>query len=387
MRTALRSRPIRTFLIVQFLLDVQFWFPIWLIYLLDLGFSLTTAVLADAVFRLVTVVCEFPVGVVADRVGRRRTYLTLAAMAVLTFTVITQIETVSTLFTAWVLWGVLWALASGASAPYLYELCAQDPLPVDPGKAFGLVRAAGHVSVFVSLLTAGYLYEADPRAPFAVTAALAAVALGLVLTLPEIHARPAPARLAAIAADLRAALTHPAVRRAVWIGVLLLVFGWSVRILFQPLALDLQLSARATGWMYAAFAAASVLGGLTAGHLGRRHRRAALATAFLLILASAAATSQLPALGPFVLLPVMAFGYVLGTTVLEVLTNEVSPAGTRAAMLGLVASVGGVAIAVARPGLGILSEDHPAALGFGIWALIGIPLVGLALYAIRRGEP
>ncbi|MFY1636263.1 MFS transporter [Solwaraspora sp. WMMB335] len=384
MRTALRSRPIRTFLAIQFLLEVQFWFPIWLIYLLDLGFSLTTAVLADGVFRLVTVACEFPVGVVADRVGRRRTYLALAAMAVLTFTAISQIGSVGTLFAAWVLWGVLWALTSGATAPYLYELCARDPLPVEPTKAFGLARAVGHASVFLSLLTAGYLYEADPRAPFAVTAALAAVALLLVLTLPEVPRPHAPTTLAAIAADLRAALARPAVRRAVWIAVLLLVLGWSARILFQPLALELRLSARTTGWMYAAFAAASVLGGLAAGQLSRRRRRAALATAFLLILGSLAATSQLPGLGPFLLLPVMGFGYVLGTTVLEVLTNEVTPSATRAAMFGLIAGAGGLAIAVARPGLGILVEDHPVTLGFAVWALVGVPIAALALRTVRR---
>jgi hypothetical protein len=36
MTTALRSRSIRRLAITQFPLQLQFWFPIWLIYLLDL---------------------------------------------------------------------------------------------------------------------------------------------------------------------------------------------------------------------------------------------------------------------------------------------------------------------------------------------------------------
>ncbi|MFC3501950.1 MFS transporter [Micromonospora krabiensis] len=386
MRAALRSRSIRTFLATQFLLEVQFWFPIWLIYLIDLGFSLTTAVLADAVFRIVSVLCEFPVGMAADLLGRRRTYLALAGGSVLTFALISQIRSVQMLFAAWVLWGVLWALTSGAASTYLYELCSRDHRPVDPSKAFGLMRAAGSVSVLLSLLAAGYVYEADPRLPFAVTAALAAAAFLLALTLPE-TAGPRPVgRLSSMWGGVRGALADSRVRRAVWLGVLLLLFGWSARILFQPLALELNLSAEVTGWMYAAFAAAAVLGGLAAGHVGVRRRRAGLALAFLLVLGALVALSQAPRLGPFVFLPVMGFGYALGTTLLEVLTNEVSPRPVRAMIFGVVACLAGLGIALARPALGVLATDHSTAFAAGVWSGCGAVVVALALW-LARGLP
>ncbi|SCE96653.1 Predicted arabinose efflux permease, MFS family [Micromonospora coriariae] len=384
MRTALRSRPIRTLAITQFLLEVQFWFPIWLIYLLDLGFPLATAVLADGAFRIVSVICEFPVGLVADRVGRRATYLALAGATVLTFTVITQIRSVQVLFGAWVLWGVLWALSSGAASTYLYELCAQDPLDIDPARAIGLVRAVGNVSVLVSLLAAGYLYDVDHRLPFAVTAVLAAVAFLLAYTLPEIAGSRVVATLSSVLADIRGAAADPRVRRAVRLGALLLLFGWSARILFQPLALHLGLSAQVTGWMYGVFAAASALGGLVAGYVRPAYRAGALSAAFLLILAALVATNQMDRLGPFLFLPIMGFGYTLGLTVLEVFTNEVTPRAVRATIFGVIACVGGVGIAVARPGLGMLAERHSTTFAFGIWAGIGVLLIGLAVPGIRR---
>ncbi|MEV0806337.1 MFS transporter [Micromonospora sp. NPDC050200] len=387
MRTALRSRPIRTFAITQFLLEVQFWFPVWLIYLLDLGFPLTTAVLADGVFRIIVVVCELPVGVVADLIGRRRTYLTLAAGTVLTFAAITQIQSVEMLFGAWVLWGVLWALTSGAASTYLYELCDQDELEISPAKTFGLVRAAGNASVLLSLLAAGHLYEVDPRLPFAVTAALATVAFLLALTLPEIRGPQVVSTLSSVVADIRRAATDTRIRRAGWLGILLLLFGWSARILFQPLALELGLPAKLTGSMYAAFAAASVLGGLTAGYVGRSHRRPALAAAFLLVLAALVATGQVPWLGPFLFLPLMGFGYALGTTVLEVLTNEVTPPAVRALTFGVISCLSGLGIAVARPALGILATDHSTSFAFLTWAGVGVVLVGLAVPGIRRLHP
>ncbi|MDG4788156.1 MFS transporter [Micromonospora sp. WMMD1102] len=384
MRQALRSRAVRTFAVTQFLLEVQFWFPIWLLYLLDLGFPLATAVLADGVFRIVSVACEFPVGVLADRIGRRRAYLTLAGGAVLTFAAISQVRTVQTLFAAWVLWAVLWALSSGAASAYLYELCLQDELEISPSRAFGLVRAVGSGSVLLSLLAAGYLYKTEPTLPFTVTAGLAAVAFLLALTLPEIAGSRVATTLASVAADIRAAVADVRVRRAVWLGVLLLLFGWSARILFQPLALELGLSAQVTGWMYAAFAAASVLGGLLAGYVPVPRRRIALTGSFLLVLGTLVAVSQAEWLGPFLFLPVMGFGYALGMTVLEVLTNEVTSRRVRALVFGVVASLAGVGIAVARPGLGILSERRSTGFAAGVWAGIGVVLVLLAIWQIRR---
>jgi MFS family permease len=384
MREALRSRPIRTFAAAQFLLEVQFWFPVWLIFLLDQGFSLTTAVLADGVFRIVSVLSEFPVGILADIVGRRRAYLALAGGTVLTFTLITQIENAAMLFTAWIVWGVLWALSSGAASAYLYELCLQDDLKIDPTRAFGLVRAIGNIAVLVSLLTAGYLYEVSPQLPFAITAGMAAVAVVLAYTLPEIRGPRVVTTFASVVASLREAFADHRVRRAVSLGVLLLLFGWSSRILFQPLALDLGLSTEVTGWMYAAFAAASIVGGLAAGYVGVRHRRSALTVSFLLVLATTAATGIVGWLGPFLFLPLMGFAYMLASTILEVLTNEVASPAVRATLFGAVSCIAGVGIAIARPSLGVISEEHSTAYAFGVWAVVGVVLVGLAIRGIRR---
>lgn len=387
MRTVLRSRPVRTFLITQLLLEVQFWFPVWLIYLLDLGFPLTTAVLADGVFRIIVVVCELPVGIAADLMGRRRTYLTLAAGTVLTFAAITQIRSVEMLFGTWVLWGVLWALTSGAASTYLYELCDQDELEISPAKAFGLVRAVGNASVLLSLIAAGYLYEVDRRLPFGVTAALAVVAFLLGLTLPDVRGPLVVSTWSSVVAGIRRAATDAGIRRVAWLGVLLLLFGWSARILFQPLALELGLPAKLTGSMYAAFAAASVLGGLAAGYVGRSHRRPALAAAFLLVLTALLATGQVTWLGPFLFLPLMGFGYALGTTVLEVLTNEVTPPAVRALMFGVISCLGGLGIAMARPALAVLAADHSTSFAFLTWAGVGVLVVSLAMPGIRRLHP
>jgi MFS family permease len=190
--------------------------------------------------------------------------------------------------------------------------------------------------------------------------------------------------LSATLAEIRRAVGLTEVRQVVQLSILLLLFGWSARILFQPLALDLGLSSRVTGWMYAAFAAATVLGGLAAGHLASLHARTALIGAFALVLAALTATSQLAWLAPFVFLPVMGFGYAMGMTVLEVRTNEVAPRSVRAAIFGVITCIAGIGIAVARPTVGLLSDTYSPAFAAGLWAGVGVLLVGLAALVIRR---
>ncbi|GAA1851291.1 MFS transporter [Myceligenerans crystallogenes] len=385
MRRAIRSRSVRTFAATQFLLEVQFWFPIWLIYLLDLGFSLATAVLADAVFRIVSVACELPMGVLADRIGRKRAYLLMCGLTTVTFAAITFITSTPVLFAAWIVWGILWALTSGASAPYLYEICEREGTGIDPARAFGFVRATGNFAVVCSLLAAGYLYEADHRLPFAVTAGLGALALLLAFTLPGVPVH-AGTRLSSVLGGIRGEIGVPAVRRAIWLGALLLLIGWSARILFQPLALDAGLSAQMTGWMYAAFAVATVLGSAVSGLVSHRHRRFAVVVAFASLPLTLLGTALAPELAPFGFLPVMGFGYALGTTAIEILTNEVTSRPVRGAIFGATAAFAGIGIAFARPGLGLIWEGHSAAYAAGWWALAG--LVGLAValpIALRDG--
>jgi MFS family permease len=386
MREALRSRPIRRFAAAHFLLEVQFWFPVYLIFLLDLGFSLAVAVLADGAFRLVSAVCEVPMGLLADWLGRRRTYLLLTGLTVVTFGAITQIQSVGALFAAWIVWGVLWALGSGASATYLYELIEREGPAVDAARVFGLVRALGHVAVLLSLLSAGYLYDVRPTAPFAVTAALAAVAFLLARTLPDTSAVGARTSFGSVLHEARSAAADTRIRLVVALGAVLLLLGWSPRILFQPLALELGYSAQRTGWMYAAFAAAAVLAGIVAAQVRAEHRRGALSGAFALVLVSVAVTSQLAWLGPFLLLPLLGFGYAVGITVLEVVTNEVSSPRVRTTVFSVVSLVGGLGIAVARPALGIASDVYSVPVAFGLWAAVGGALLVLALVLLRRLE-
>lgn len=388
MRATLGNRVLRRFALSQFLLEVQFWFPVWLIFLTDRGFSLTTAVLADGVFRLTVVAFEFPLGVVADRVGRRRSYLAVSVLSVATFVAVAGVRATWNLFGAWVLWGILWALTSGAGSAYLYELCRHEGMERDTLRVFGVLRAVTSSAVLMSHLAAGLLYSIDPAAPFIATAVLAAgaflVSLRLPETLPAIGLRRDLVSLRNQASQIRSALAGRAVRSAFALLVMLFVFGWSARILYQPLILHLGLSATTAGAMYFGYSAMAVIAGFYAGMgSGRRRTRVAVGAAALWL--GVAATAVFPKIAPVVFVPLTGFGYYLGWTVLEVLLNErILADRVRATLISAVGFVGGLAIAAARPLLGRVADVASAPAAFGMWAVVGAGFLAVGAVIVQR---
>ena len=385
MRTALASPVVRRVAAIQVLVDVQFWFPLWLIYLLDIGIGLGTALVADAVFRVVTLAAEIPLGKVADRIGRRRSVLLVCVGNAVVFALIALIDGAASLFAVWVLWGVVWALSTGVVSSYLYEACrAWD---IDPRGAFAVVRGTGAVGVLASLALAGYLYAVAPSAPFLLTGALALVAALVALGLAEPpKATPvvtgAPPRVRSVWSG------DPQLRRVWALLVTLIAVGWSTRILFQPLALDLRLSAAATGWFYAAFAAAGFAGQVAQAWVPARSRGRWAAGCLCLVSVTSLATAAAPVVSPWVFLPVMGFAYALGTSVLELAIHERVPDLLRSTALAAAATASGLVIAVARPGLGWATEIVSVAGVFLFWGGSGLVVsAALALWSSRQDSP
>lgn len=363
-------RPLTLFTATTFLLEVQFWFPVWLLFLLDLGFGLPTAMLADAAFRLISVALEIPIGILADRLGRKRTYLTIALLTAVSFILIAFVTSTVTLFVAWAVWGVLWALNSGTASAYAYELTA--PMgPMTGRRAFAGIRGAGQAAVFLSLVTAGILFAVDPRLPFLVTALMALVAALLILGLPDTsNDSPTDIPVSRILPTISMLKAWP----VVLLGVLFFSYGWSVQILVQPLALDLGIPPEATGFMYAGMALAGMSTTFLAGWIPRRLVHSAPVWALALTAAGCTGTWVAPELAPYMWLPIISAAWGLGWTALEFAVSSATPSAMRATTLSIIAGLGGLVIAVSRPTLGLLSDAFDSAHAYGVWALVGLGL-------------
>lgn len=366
---------------VRLLLDVQFWFPVWLILLLDRGFGLGEAALVDGLFRLVVVLAELPAGRLCDRLGRRRTVIIVCLATTVVFTLIGIVDSLPLLILTWIAWGLLWAMASGVDTAYSWEL-AQQEAPGTAEQYLGRTRAITGTAGVLSLLTAGWLYTIHPGLPFWLTAALALLALAITLTLPDID----PERVSPGTVDsssLRRALADPRVRNGVALAAVVLVCGWSLQILVQPIALEIGLEPGSTGVVYALFAIAGGVGGVLGARMSSVSRPWVQVTMLVLALAclgiGLVRFLGVEMLAVWVLLPLIGVMHAIAKTITDIWLAGMLGPRVLATVLSVVSLVGGVAIAAARPALVLLSGEIGAGYSFAVWG--GVCVLGAGALA------
>lgn len=361
-------------------LEVQFWFPVWLLFLLDRGFTIGQAALADAVFRIVATIGEVPAGWLSDRIGRKKSlYLTLVGTAV-TFFLIAAVTTMPGLILAWTVWGVLWALVSGLLTAYGWELGHDSP---EGGAEYVRVRRiCAAIAMLVSLVSAGSLYEISVTLPFTLTAVLALAVIPLAVSLPEVSAtQQHQARV-----PVRAALTG-GMRTAIAAGAIVLVAGWSIQMVFQPLGLEVGLSPANISFLFAGFAVAQLVGAWLVGRIRwDRDTVLVLSVAGLALMCFGVWAPGLHQSVALLSLVTLGLFYAVGTTYCDIWVSELSTAKNRAMMLSLVSLTGGIVMVGTRPLLGLIADAWDAHAAFGVWAAVCAALTFALWVVLKRGR-
>lgn len=382
--------PLGRLLGVRILLDVQFWFPTWMIFLLEQGYTPMQAAAVDAVFHAVLVLAEVPMGHLMDRIGRKRALLATCALTVLVFAGIGLVSSVWLMAVVWGVWGMLWALASGLDSTYAWELAESRPEELSPSRYLGRTRLAGGLAGVVSLLSAGLLLEVWPPLPYLVTSGLGLIALLVAVTVPSV---PVPAAHASAASpdSLRSSLRIPAVRTGIMLAAIVLTVGISIRILIQPLGLQMGLGAAAIGVGYGMIAVAVALGGWLATRLApRRHARWIVFSIILMALSYVlvALTAHLGQawLTLLIVLPVGTAAFGLGKTITDIwLIDAVGPRW-RATVLSLASAANGLAMVGLRPVIVAAGDAAGHSTAFFGWGVLS-GLCGLLCFVLLRRVP
>lgn len=152
MRSALRNIYSYTFLYSFLLLN-----PIWVLYLLGLGFNLFIVTLLDVVFYVTIVLASIPTGRFADRIGRKTALLVssiLTGLGIFFFGIFTSLLGIAV---SYVLWGIGAAIYSSALESLTYEYSKSRGLRYL--EIIGMVNFLSAVSIAIASLIGGYIGE------------------------------------------------------------------------------------------------------------------------------------------------------------------------------------------------------------------------------------
>jgi MFS family permease len=383
----MNARTLAVFRLYQLFNGMIFEGPIWAVFLLSRGLTLTQFGFVEATLHVGMLLAQIPTGALADALGRRRLLMCAGFFAATAELGYVYAPGFALICVAGGIHGVAFALRTGADEAYLFDSLAHDDahalFPRMLGGLWAVFQFAGAVSFMAGGLIATY---SRPLA-FWLTAVCALLASAIATRLPDDARGGARAGVTVAASGLRALFHAPR------LGVLTL--AWSV-----------YWAAVTSWWYYAAplFHAKGasdallgfVLGGAMlassgfswiGGRIGERvPLTAAVAVASLAAAVGLVAGAELPGLaGPVVLLMVIAGAPELVYVTLSTYLQHNTRSEYRATSMSIAEGCFSIQMLWLFPLTGFVIEHHGYPLGFGLCAALII--VGAVMFIASQRLP
>ena len=181
----MHARTLTIFRLYQLFNGIIFTGPVWAVYLLSRGLTLTQFGLVEAALHVGMLVAQVPTGALADALGRRR--LLVAAGF---FTAVGELGYVyapgfGLICLAGAIHGVAFALRTGADEAYLFDALAHDDAQAQFPRMLGGLWAVFQFASAISFLAGGLIATWSRPAAFWLTAICSLIASGIASRLPD----------------------------------------------------------------------------------------------------------------------------------------------------------------------------------------------------------
>jgi MFS family permease len=381
----MNARTLAVFRLYQLFNGILFSGPIWAVFLLSRGLSLTQFGLVEAALHVGMLAAQVPTGALADALGRRRLLVAAGFFSAAAELGYVYAPGFGLICVAGAVHGVAFALRTGADEAYLFDSLAHDDaqaqFPRMLGGLWAVFQFAGAVSFMVGGLIATY---SQPLA-FWLTAACALVASAVATRLPDDARGRVGDGVRVAGHGLRAVLRSPRLG--------LLTLAWSVywaavtswwfyaAPLFQERGASDALLGLVLGGALLAGSAFSWIG----GRLGERvPLTVSVGVASALAAAGLVAGAALPGLvGPVVVLMLIAGAPELVYVTLSTYLQHNTRSEFRATSMSIAEGCFSVQMLWLFPLTGFLIEHHGYTLGFSFCAVLIVVGAGLFIGSQR----
>jgi MFS family permease len=255
--------------------SIGFYVPVGVAFLVEArDFGLDAIGTIMAVYLLTMLVAEIPTGYLGDRIGRRASLAVGNALMTASLLAWAFLQTPLEYALVNVAWATGTTFRSGTASAWLYEYLAAHDHGAEFARISGRAATVRLVVSAVGAVTAGGLVALDWSYPFLANAALAALGLPLLATLPAVGAtdthRGSAFTVDAALKMLRVQAGRPDVRwfvayAALFYGLFQLALAFE-----QPAIRELGIPITGLGVLYAGFKLVSAGAASTAGWLEAR---------------------------------------------------------------------------------------------------------------------
>jgi MFS family permease len=375
-------------------LNLQLWFPIWIIYLTrDRGFTLTQVTLIDIPFWLCIILLQIPGAALADRFGRKPVLCASAAAFSVAIVFFGLANTFVLIMSAYLIWGIGFSMLWGTESAFIYDslktMGREEEYPRIYGRGWAVATSA---QVAGTLLGAPLASATNLETPIVASGGIAFCALLVALTFEEPRAVDRTRRLPSygeiIGQSARLVRDDPGVRYAILYFGLLTIGSIAVVFFFQPFLENHNVDLGQVGVWQTPMRLAGIVAALSAHRLMRDFgaRRVFFAMP-LLVVAGYLVLAGWDSVYAQVAFPFINFVVILSQPTVTDYLNRRVPSEQRATVVSLTNLIRSVVLIPSAPLLGLLADkasDQTAYLAGGaIVAGLGLPL--LLLWARELG--
>ncbi len=390
---------IRKFYLFQFLLNLQLWWPIWVVYLTEQrGFTLGQVTLLDVPFWGSIIILQIPAAAISDRWGRKPALMAAACALATAVTLFGLASSFALVLVAYLIWGIAFSLLYGTESAFLYDtlkaLGREDDYPRVYGRAWGLVTAAALAG---TLLGAPVAAATSLSFPIVLSGALAFLAVLAAATFTE----PAPEARSdrrftyggIVADSIDNLRRRPAIRYSILFYGLITVGSIAPIFFFQPFLLKHDIAVGQVGFWQTPARLTGIIGAVGAyrilATLGPRRTFYLMPAVLFASYALLAAWDSVYAQLAFPFMTLMVF---LSQPAITDYINRRVPTEQRATMVSLTNLIRSVVLIPSAPLLGLLADKASLAASFwaggAMIAVLGLPLLALwSPHLLRERQP
>ncbi|OAI43539.1 hypothetical protein AYO38_10665 [bacterium SCGC AG-212-C10] len=385
---------IRKFYAFRFLVNMQFWLPIWVTYLIhERGLTIGEVTALDAPFWLVLVDMEVPTGAIADRYGRRASLCLGAlaqAVAVLVFGLATNYVV---LLLSYLAWGISFTLFSGADAAFLYDTLKALGRERDYSRIFGRSWAAMSAgSITGTLLGAPLAAWTNLWFPIVLSSVFVLAAFAVSLSFrepPQTEEDSAqPGYFAGIKMAALMTWNSPPLRHMIGLSAVIGASCSTVFILTQPFLSRHGVEVGFFGWFLFVGQTVGMAAAVSSHRVTARiGLRTTLVILPLLVMVATAGLGSIDHLGAFAFFPLNSLAYAMITPAISAYINLRVPSAQRATILSFQNLVMSLLLAGTEPLVGAVADHAGMPAGFRVGCLLlavgAAPFLALWLRADR----
>ncbi len=373
--------------VAYFFLQMQFWFPIWVLFLLERNISLSEIVVADMVFWASVILFEVPAGMIGDRLGRKKTYFIGALLGAMSYTLMIYITDFSWLIVCWICWSIFIAIVSGTDTAYIYELLKEGNQSHQSTYVFGYFSSITGLAFIITHFSAGFLYDLDPILPIFLNVIVSLFAAIIILTLPSpkkgTYATPSFNDI--FNAMKNQFFSNDIVKYVVILMAVVMMYHWTVTLIFQPFLIELGFDVEFFGFVYLIFTSLGILGGFFAGRLEKKFGKIPLLiTSLFLVVSAVGITGFIPGIISVGGIMILRAAFYLGDPVLKVILNREVEDAHRASIFSFTNMLYSSMLFFSRPLVGFVTEVWSSKSAFQLWFVLGIPMTMALLFLITK---